>query len=61
MKAKRQYLSRVRGTKMAGKNTICLWYNGTALDAAKFYPGRKPNCGRAQRGMLIRRTRWPVR
>jgi predicted 3-demethylubiquinone-9 3-methyltransferase (glyoxalase superfamily) len=22
---------------MAGKNTICLWYDGTALDAARFY------------------------
>jgi 2-polyprenyl-6-hydroxyphenyl methylase/3-demethylubiquinone-9 3-methyltransferase len=22
---------------MASKNRICLWYNGTALDAAKFY------------------------
>jgi 2-polyprenyl-6-hydroxyphenyl methylase/3-demethylubiquinone-9 3-methyltransferase len=22
---------------MAAKNTICLWYDGTALDAARFY------------------------
>ena len=22
---------------MVSKNTICLWYDGTALDAAKFY------------------------
>ena len=22
---------------MAPRNTICLWYDGTALDAAKFY------------------------
>ena len=22
---------------MASKNTICLWYDGTALDAARFY------------------------
>jgi len=22
---------------MVAKNTICLWYDGTALDAAKFY------------------------
>lgn len=22
---------------MISKNTICLWYDGTALDAARFY------------------------
>ncbi|MGE5118292.1 MAG: VOC family protein, partial [Betaproteobacteria bacterium] len=22
---------------MTSKNTICLWYDGTALDAARFY------------------------
>jgi predicted 3-demethylubiquinone-9 3-methyltransferase (glyoxalase superfamily) len=22
---------------MVGKNTICLWYDGTALEAARFY------------------------
>ena len=25
------------GEKMVSKNTICLWYDGTALDAARFY------------------------
>ena len=28
---------------MVPKNTICLWYNGTALDAAKFYAATFPN------------------
>jgi 2-polyprenyl-6-hydroxyphenyl methylase/3-demethylubiquinone-9 3-methyltransferase len=28
---------------MAGKNTICLWYDGTALDAARFYAGTFPD------------------
>lgn len=28
---------RYRRTGMVSKNTICLWYDGTALDAAKFY------------------------
>jgi predicted 3-demethylubiquinone-9 3-methyltransferase (glyoxalase superfamily) len=28
---------------MASKNTICLWYDGTALDAAKFYAETFPN------------------
>ncbi|MEO8040668.1 MAG: VOC family protein [Betaproteobacteria bacterium] len=28
---------------MAGKNTICLWYNGTAEDAARFYAETFPN------------------
>ena len=28
---------------MPHKNTICLWYNGTALDAAQFYAATFPN------------------
>jgi len=28
---------------MASKNRICLWYNGTALDAAKFYAETFPD------------------
>ena len=28
---------------MVSKNTICLWYNGTALDAAKFYAETFPD------------------
>ena len=28
---------------MVSKNTICLWYDGTALDAAKFYAETFPN------------------
>jgi hypothetical protein len=28
---------------MVSKNTICLWYDGTALDAAKFYVETFPN------------------
>ena len=28
---------------MVPKNTLCLWYNGTALDAAKFYAETLPN------------------
>ncbi len=28
---------------MASKNTICLWYDGTALDAATFYAQTFPN------------------
>ncbi len=28
---------------MASKNTICLWYNGTALDAARFYAETFPD------------------
>jgi 2-polyprenyl-6-hydroxyphenyl methylase/3-demethylubiquinone-9 3-methyltransferase len=31
------------GTKMISKNTICLWYDGTALDAAKFYAETFPD------------------
>ena len=32
-----------RRTQMVSKNTICLWYNGTALDAAKFYAETFPD------------------
>lgn len=28
---------------MASKNTICLWYDGTALDAARFYAETFPD------------------
>ena len=28
---------------MAGKNTICFWYDGTALDAAQFYAATFPD------------------
>ena len=28
---------------MANKNTVCLWYEGTALDAARFYAETFPN------------------
>ena len=28
---------------MSSKNTICLWYNGDALDAAKFYADTFPD------------------
>jgi predicted 3-demethylubiquinone-9 3-methyltransferase (glyoxalase superfamily) len=28
---------------MVSKNTICLWYDGTALDAAKFYAETFPD------------------
>src|SRR5215212_9182205 len=30
-------------TNMVPKNTICLWYNGTALDAANFYAETFPD------------------
>jgi len=29
---------------MVSKNTICLWYDGTALDAARFYAETFPDC-----------------
>jgi predicted 3-demethylubiquinone-9 3-methyltransferase (glyoxalase superfamily) len=32
-----------RSTEMAKKNTICLWYDGTALDAARFYAETFPD------------------
>ena len=28
---------------MVSKNTICLWYDGTALEAAQFYAGTFPD------------------
>jgi len=28
---------------MASKNTVCLWFNGTALDAATFYAATFPD------------------
>src|SRR5207248_11786305 len=28
---------------MANKNTICLWYDGTAMDAARFYAETFPD------------------
>lgn len=28
---------------MVSKNTICIWYDGTALDAAKFYAATFPD------------------
>jgi predicted 3-demethylubiquinone-9 3-methyltransferase (glyoxalase superfamily) len=28
---------------MVSKNTICLWYDGTALDAARFYAQTFPD------------------
>ncbi|MDE2307381.1 MAG: VOC family protein, partial [Xanthomonadaceae bacterium] len=28
---------------MLGRNTVCLWYDGTALDAATFYAGTFPD------------------
>src|SRR5215467_6231969 len=30
-------------TEMASKNTICLWYDGTAMDAAQFYAETFPD------------------
>jgi 2-polyprenyl-6-hydroxyphenyl methylase/3-demethylubiquinone-9 3-methyltransferase len=30
-------------TKMLSKNTICLWYDGSALDAARFYADTFPD------------------
>lgn len=30
---------------MASKNTVCLWFNGTALDAATFYAATFPDSG----------------
>jgi len=28
---------------MVGKNTICLWFNGTAVEAAQFYAKTFPD------------------
>jgi len=35
--------SRFWRTEMVSKNTICLWYDGTALDAATFYAKTFPD------------------
>ena len=37
------FLSSYRSTEMARKNTVCLWYDGTALDAARFYAETFPD------------------
>jgi predicted 3-demethylubiquinone-9 3-methyltransferase (glyoxalase superfamily) len=34
---------RLWSTEMASKNTICLWYDGTALEAARFYAETFPD------------------
>lgn len=34
---------RNRRMKMSNKNTICLWYNGSALEAARFYAATFPD------------------
>jgi hypothetical protein len=31
------------GERNANKNTICLWYDGTAMDAARFYAETFPD------------------
>ena len=36
---------------MASKNTICLWFDGTALDAATFYTSTFPN---SELGRVVR-------
>jgi predicted 3-demethylubiquinone-9 3-methyltransferase (glyoxalase superfamily) len=36
-------LSPDRRTKMATRNTICLWYDGTAVEAARFYAETFPD------------------
>jgi 2-polyprenyl-6-hydroxyphenyl methylase/3-demethylubiquinone-9 3-methyltransferase len=36
-------LNSPRRTEMANKNTICLWYDGTAMDAARFYAETFPD------------------
>src|SRR5678809_418764 len=35
--------SPIRRNEMVSKNTICLWYDGTAMDAAQFYAKTFPN------------------
>ncbi len=46
---------------MIAKNTICLWYDGTALDAAQFYaetfPGQRRGHGPSRAGRLSLRAR----
>ena len=36
-------LNSYSSTEMAKKNTICLWYDGTAMDAARFYAETFPD------------------
>ena len=36
-------IPRIGKTNVAHKNTICLWYDGTALDAARFYAETFPD------------------
>ena len=44
---------------MTNRNTICLWYDGTALEAARFYAETFPDSsvgdGHARAGRLSRR------
>jgi 2-polyprenyl-6-hydroxyphenyl methylase/3-demethylubiquinone-9 3-methyltransferase len=40
---KYRHLFQPRRSMMVGKSTICLWYDGTALDAATFYAKTFPN------------------
>src|SRR5690606_11832335 len=37
--------STTRRTRMTPKNTICLWFDGTALEAATFYASIFPDSG----------------
>jgi predicted 3-demethylubiquinone-9 3-methyltransferase (glyoxalase superfamily) len=39
----RMRFSNPGGTKMLSKNTVCIWYDGTAQDAAKFYAETFPD------------------
>ena len=39
---------------MASKNTICLWYDGTAMDAARFYAETFPDSAVG----AVMRARW---
>lgn len=32
-----------QGDEMVSRNTVCLWYDGTALDAATFYAQTFPD------------------
>ncbi len=36
-------LTRLMEDTMTNKNTICLWYDGTAADAAQFYADTVPD------------------
>jgi 2-polyprenyl-6-hydroxyphenyl methylase/3-demethylubiquinone-9 3-methyltransferase len=42
-KPRKSYRYSHRRTTMANKNTICLWYDGTAMDAARFYAETFPD------------------